>query len=68
MKLDLHKWIDEMVGGMLNETTIDELVEGADIDGDSTIEYKRHLQLVGHTFLNLNSVENQVNYIINYVV
>ena len=52
--------MNEIVGGMLNNETINELIEGADIDGDNQIDYKQHLNLVANTLLNLNSSQNQV--------
>ena len=52
--------MNEIVGGMLNKETINELIEGADIDGDNQIDYKQHLNLVANTLLNLNSSKNQV--------
>ena len=57
---DLSLWMNEMVGGLLNAETINELVDGADIDCDNIINYKQHLHMIADTFLNLNSKQNQV--------
>ena len=54
----------------LNEEVLDDLIDGADIDGDGIIDYKKHLNLIANTLLQLNVSGNQVNthtlYGINY--
>ena len=51
----------------LNEEVLDDLIDGADIDGDGIIDYKKHLNLIANTLLQLNVSGNQVNnYIFEY--
>ena len=45
----------------LNEEVLDDLIDGADIDGDGIIDYKKHLNLIANTLLQLNVSGNQVN-------
>ena len=47
----------------LNEEVLDDLIDGADIDGDGIIDYKKHLNLIANTLLQLNVSGNQVNNI-----
>ena len=46
----------------LNEEVLDDLIDGADIDGDGIIDYKKHLNLIANTLLQLNVSGNQVSY------
>ena len=46
----------------LNEEVLDDLIDGADIDGDGIIDYKKHLNLIANTLLQLNVSGNQVNH------
>lgn len=43
----------------LHDEVLDDLIDGADIDGDGIIDYKKHLNLIANTLLQLNVSGNQ---------
>ena len=60
--LELRIWMKKISKNSLNEEVLDDLIDGADIDGDGIIDYKKHLNLISNTLLQLNVSGNQVNY------
>ena len=59
--LELRIWMKKVSKNSLNEEVLDDLIDGADIDGDGIIDYKKHLNLIANTLLQLNVSGNQVN-------
>ena len=60
--LELRIWMKKVSKNSLNEEVLDDLIDGADIDGDGIIDYKKHLNLIANTLLQLNVSGNQVSY------
>ena len=60
--LELRIWMKKVSKNSLNEELLDDLIDGADIDGDGIIDYKKHLNLIANTLLQLNVSGNQVSY------
>ena len=56
---DLADWIDEQAPHLSDEE-IENLVEGADVDGDGSVNYKAYLHLVCQKILKLDSRALQV--------
>ena len=57
---DFENWVRIVTRDSLGEVELENIVEGADIDGDEQFDYKQHVSMVVDTLLQLNDPAKKV--------